>query len=324
MQIVMNMKRLSIIPFLLAVALLPGPATGQTLQDLRLNEIYIKNTDNYTDEYGRFVPWIEVYNTAYNTVDIGGCYLTDDTAGLFLANEEGDVPEHWYRIPKGDPKTAMPQRSYIVFYLDNEPLYGTFHSNIDPYTSKTHYVALISSNGKDLLDIMEYPVMLRDTALSYGALIDDEHEKQGILPYFTPGSVNYVDKSMTKQEKLMRDDPYGFGLAIISIAVVFVALILIYVMLKVFGAVTAWQTRRASRKNPEAAAAIAVATGETIENISTADAEEAAAIAMALHLHFNSMHDEESEVITIEMPSAHYSPWAQKELTMRRRPIVRK
>ena len=45
-----------------------------------------------------------------------------------------------------------------------------------------------------------------------------------------------------------------------------------------------------------------------------------AAIGVALHLHFGSMHDEESEVITINMPSKHYSPWAQKELTMKKNP----
>ena len=48
--------------------------------------------------------------------------------------------------------------------------------------------------------------------------------------------------------------------------------------------------------------------------------ETVAAIGTALHLHFGSMHDEESEVITINMPSKHYSPWAQKELTMKRNP----
>ena len=50
--------------------------------------------------------------------------------------------------------------------------------------------------------------------------------------------------------------------------------------------------------------------------------EELAAIGMALQLHLNNMHDVESEVITIDIPSAYYSPWAQKHLTMKR--VVRK
>ena len=48
--------------------------------------------------------------------------------------------------------------------------------------------------------------------------------------------------------------------------------------------------------------------------------EELAVIAMALHLYHNTNHDTESEVITIDMPSAHYSPWAQKHLIHRRNP----
>jgi hypothetical protein len=46
--------------------------------------------------------------------------------------------------------------------------------------------------------------------------------------------------------------------------------------------------------------------------------EEIAAITMGLHLHLNAYRDEESEVITIDMPSAHYSPWALKSLVMKR------
>jgi predicted HTH transcriptional regulator len=50
--------------------------------------------------------------------------------------------------------------------------------------------------------------------------------------------------------------------------------------------------------------------------------EEIAAIALALHFHLNSYRDEESEIITIDMPSAHYSPWALKSLVMKR--VVRR
>ena len=49
--------------------------------------------------------------------------------------------------------------------------------------------------------------------------------------------------------------------------------------------------------------------------------EELAAITMALYLHLTPKHqDKESEIITIDMPSAHYSPWAQKHLIHRKNP----
>lgn len=321
------MKSLSKYMILLAMVLFTGSAFGQSVRDLRFNEILIKNTDNFNDEYGRHVPWVEIFNTAYNTVNIAGCYLTDDTTGFAAGKKKGGVaPEHWYRIPKTDINTNMPQRTFLVFYLDAMPLYGTFHVNFDPRTSKTNYIALISADGKDLIDLMYYPKeKLMDTTLSYGVLQDGSDEEGAILDHFTPGSSNAIKAEVSKQERLKRDDPYGLGLAIISMSVVFTALILIFFMLKLFG----WSSKRLAMKNakktetPVAAKVADVQNGDE-KDIEQMTGEEAAAIATALHLHFNSMHDEESEVITINMPSKHYSPWAQKELTMKRTPRLRK
>ncbi|MBR0304181.1 MAG: OadG family protein [Bacteroidales bacterium] len=311
---------------LLAALLITASTFGQSVRDLRFNEILINNKDNFDDEYGRHVPWVEIFNTAYNSVNLAGCYLTDDTTGFAAGKKKGGVePKHWYRIPKTDIKTNMAQRTYIVFYLDAQPLYGTFHVNFDPRTSKTNYIALISADGKDLIDLMYYPKEdLLDTTLSYGLMEDGITGNAGFLDQFTPGSSNETQAKVSKQERLKRDDPYGIGLAIISMSVVFTALILIFVMLKLFG----WSSKKLAQKNAKKTETPVVANVANVDGEKQEDeqltGEEAAAIATALHLHFNSMHDEESEVITINMPSKHYSPWAQKELTMKRPPVIRK
>ena len=320
---------------LLAAALLVATASfGQSVHDLRLNEMMIKNVDNYADEYGRHVPWVEIFNTAYNTVNITGCYLTDDTTGLAAAGKKGGkIPTHWYKIPT-DQKMYMPQRSFLVFFLDNSPLYGPFHTNFSTGESQTDYIALISSDGKDLLDLVEYPVELRDTSRVFGYVADGVRDNKAFkkgqrtagelafLSDFTPASSNETAVKISKQDKLKRDDPYGIGMAIISMAVVFTALIMIYIMLKIFNYVSRRTTQKAKAqegiKSPTAEAAKDEAGADEELN-----GEEAAAIGVALHLHFGSMHDEESEVITINMPSKHYSPWAQKELTMKRNPRLR-
>ena len=320
------MKSFSKYLVLLAAMLLTTATFGQSVRDLRFNEILIKNTDNYDDEYGRHVPWVEIFNTAYNTVNIAGCYLTDDTTGFAAGKKKGGVePEHWYRIPKTDINTNMPQRTFLVFYLDAQPLYGTFHVNFDPRTSKTNYIALISADGKDLIDIMYYPKdELVDSTVSYGLLEDGYTDNPGFLPQFTPGSTNVTTTKVSKQERLKRDDPYGIGLAIISMSVVFTALILIFVMLKLFGYSSKKISQRNAKKSEPATVAKVADVAQSKDDELQITGEEAAAIATALHLHFNSMHDEESEVITINMPSKHYSPWAQKELTMKRTPLKRK
>lgn len=308
----------------LCVVLLAGTTLfGQQVSDLRINELLIKNDSNYVDEYGRHVPWVEIFNTAYNSVNIAGCFLTDDTTGLAA----GDY-SNWYRIPSTDPTTLIPQRSMLVFYLDNSPLYGTYHTNFDPNTSKNHYIALISSNGKTLIDIFHYPANLANVAQSYGCIDDgistivDENGKtvsnMSILDYFTPGSTNKVHIGATKQEHLQKSDPYGLGLAIISISVVFVALILIYLMLKIFGHVSTRKNRKAASEANANTVAVAQNPIDEQHIDEGPSGEELAAITMALHLHLTGQHDEESEIITIESPSAHYSPWAQKSLVMKR------
>jgi hypothetical protein len=46
--------------------------------------------------------------------------------------------------------------------------------------------------------------------------------------------------------------------------------------------------------------------------------EEVAAIMMGLHLYLEESHEKESEIITIETPSIHYSPWAQKQFVFKK------
>jgi hypothetical protein len=51
--------------------------------------------------------------------------------------------------------------------------------------------------------------------------------------------------------------------------------------------------------------------------ISETPSGDIAAIAMALNLHFSEMHDEESNLITINRVSRTYSPWSSKIYNMR-------
>jgi Na+-transporting methylmalonyl-CoA/oxaloacetate decarboxylase gamma subunit len=291
---------------------------SQHISDLKINEILINNVNNFDDEYGRHVPWIEIFNTAYNKVDIGGCYLTNDTAGLARGKEKGN----WYRIPEGDPKTLMPKRSFIIFYLDNAPLYGTFHVNFDPRDAgSSNYIALIDPNGKTLIDIFEFPDTLRRTNLhSYGYYEDGVKEvldengnwvsNKRFLDHFTPDSPNKVFAGLTKSEQISKDDSFGIGLTIISMATVFIVLFFIYVIMKLFA-------RLIKKKKVEP---VTVGGDKTIKTISRRNItnEEVAAIMMGLHLYLEESHEEESEIITIETPSINYSPWAQKQFAFKK------
>lgn len=48
--------------------------------------------------------------------------------------------------------------------------------------------------------------------------------------------------------------------------------------------------------------------------------EKAAAIALAIHMYKNEMHDRESFTITLKKVSKIYSPWSSKIYTLRQNP----
>jgi glutaconyl-CoA/methylmalonyl-CoA decarboxylase subunit delta len=48
--------------------------------------------------------------------------------------------------------------------------------------------------------------------------------------------------------------------------------------------------------------------------------EEAAAIALAIHMYKSEMHDKESFTITLKKVSKIYSPWSSKIYTLRQNP----
>ena len=343
------MKKMRYLFFTLIVALSVFSVNGQSLIDLRLNEILINNRNNVADEYGQHPAWVEIFNTAYNSVNVGGCYLTNDTTGLAAAKESQESlnafknKPNMYNIPAGDPATLMDQRSCLIFYMDGKPTYGTFHVSFTPENS--HYVALIGSDGKTLIDIMVFPDELFYSDKSYGCELDgvvannrdnsvlakkDNEDVRTFLDFFTPGSNNQIKSAEGKADKLAKDDPYGIMMALISISIVFSVLAIIFLVLKVFAHFSAKEQKKAAPKaevpvqkgvaggkpTEEELAAIALALDKSC---ASADEEEIAAIGMALYLYLDTQHDEESEVITFGN-AADYSTWGQKHFNFKRNP----
>jgi len=115
---------------------------------------------------------------------------------------------------------------------------------------------------------------------------------------------------------------YGVITVVAVTLAIFTILFLSMLMLKALGK---WLTEmrgkysayKCRRREQKAAKLAPIACNESVEN-GFQNCEELAAIAMALHIYLNANRDEESEIITIEMPATRYSPWAQKNLVMKR------
>ena len=63
---------------LLFALLISFGAKAQRATSMRINEVLVINEDNFVDDYGKRHGWIELFNTSAGTVNIAGCYLTDD------------------------------------------------------------------------------------------------------------------------------------------------------------------------------------------------------------------------------------------------------
>lgn len=112
-------------------------------------------------------------------------------------------------------------------------------------------------------------------------------------------------------EEFEEVDPVGFGLAAVGLAVVFASLILLYV---VFLNLTKFIQLQGKKK------LIKQGNAEDSTKESGLTGEINAAIAAALYLYSQDLHDQESAVLTINKVSRTYSPWSSKIYGLRQNP----
>jgi Na+-transporting methylmalonyl-CoA/oxaloacetate decarboxylase gamma subunit len=115
----------------------------------------------------------------------------------------------------------------------------------------------------------------------------------------------------SKSEYFKQVDPFGLGMTVIGYAIVFIALLLLYIVFFNLTKLIQVNLRRVLRREG--------AIDKEKKDISI-PGEVNAAIAMALHFYFQELHDEESAILTINRASKIYSPWSSKIYGMRQHP----
>jgi Na+-transporting methylmalonyl-CoA/oxaloacetate decarboxylase gamma subunit len=307
-----------------------GRALAQSQSDMRINEILVINTDDFEDDFGHKHGWIELFNTSRGTVDIGGCYITNDRNNM-----------QKYRIPKGDVLTKIKPRQHVVLWADNMPLRGTFHINFTLQETNTLY--FISSNGRDIIDSLIFPVgegpfevmdyVVSDKGdrvetmgsipyspmdnVSYGRLMDGETiggtNGWAFLVKTTPSSNNVILDTEAASQRFKDFDPYGVIMSVTAMSVVFIALILLYIIFKYIG--------QASIKS-EHKKAVKVGLTPAVAESEAVSGEIYAAVATAMHLYMqeDGVHDLENTILTIHKVTRTYSPWSSKIYGLREVP----
>ena len=304
---------------LLLAFVLTMSVQAQRVAFFRINEVLVINEDNLVDDYGKRHSWIEIYNSSPATIDIGGCFLTNDLNNTRL-----------YPIPKGDIHTKVKPYQHVLFWADNNPYHGTFHLNFTLDSIKPNFIALYDADGRTLIDSITVPAGQK-ADISYG-LVEDGwtqarlNEELRLNPLYkrgsnlwvhydkvTPNANNVVLDTNERIENFKENDEMGWGMSATAMTVVFLGLILLYLFFKLVGNIAVWLSRKRAMK----------ASGLSKEQAKLVSGESGAvfaAIAMAIHEISESEHDDENTVLTIKNVARNYSPWSSKIYSLRELP----
>lgn len=112
-------------------------------------------------------------------------------------------------------------------------------------------------------------------------------------------------------ELFMKIDPWGIGMTVIGYVVVFAALLFLYIIFSNITKILNFNLKRLLKKEGK--------ESEIKDEISLSG-ELNAAIAMAIYLYYQEVHDKEDAVLTINKVSKTYSPWSSKIYGLRQYP----
>ncbi len=260
----------------------------------------------------------------FNSVKI--CYAPD--LGAFVAIDSVECCVHLVSVETMDTVASFKtDNTYKRHDLKNilRPVsvsaMGEYVIILASAVNDTAYVAILDKNLKEIARrSFQSPMyaMRRDG----GALTVVGSNPYGydinILPLhrldfeqFANGEILSRHYRVAKQaEKIKQSDPIGIGLTAVAVSVVFIALICIALLISGSGRLIARSEEKSKNKGKKAPAIKPVSEG------SAADEEFYAAIAAAIHLYNDELHDEEDTVITIQKVEREWTPWNAKYYNM--------
>ncbi|WP_321331691.1 OadG family transporter subunit [uncultured Bacteroides sp.] len=313
----MNKRKTGILIVLLAAVSLSS--YGQGAKSLKINEVLVKNTENFQDNYGQRHAWIEIFNTSFASVDIKSCYLTNDKRVLDPNLSVEEKEKIMYSIPKSDILTDIPPRQHLLFWADGMANRGTFHLNFKLDTIASNWIALYDANGRTLIDSITVPANI-PANFSYAREADGKSKwviKGGSdESYVTPETNNLTQDKQEKVVGFRKHDAIGIGMSVMAMSIVFFGLILLYLSFRIVGAISV----KLAKRNAMRAHGITDLKEAKEKAMGTESGEVFAAIALALHEYQDNVHDIEDTILTINRVKRNYSPWSSKIYTLRQTP----
>lgn len=337
------MKKFGIILSLFVVASLSTWAQGA--KSIRITEVMTNNIHSIVDEYGMHKSWVELSNCSFTTYNVRGMFLTTDRRVLNKKMSPEERRKLMHPLPNNEVRTNLSgQKSLIIydrhFWLktsrddqNSSPKTkysellgvetGPFQLNLNllpnqevakSVHAKNNWIALYDGNAVDLIDSISVPWLESDQ--SYALNRDFKTWSICNRGDVTPG---YLPKAtgLSKPQMLKKSDPHGFGIAILSMGIVFSCLALLFIFFWLFGAYMKHKQRiaaatekhatllyRTGKKTIEMTSELGHKTNVMLKDgLTTKGIDKEiymAVISLALKEYLEDVHDIESGIITIK------------------------
>ena len=323
------------------------PTWSQGAKSIRITEVMTNNRTSIVDEYGAHKSWVELSNSSFTTYNIRGMFLTTDRRVLDKKMSPEERRKLMCPLPNNEPRTTLAGKKSVIIYdryiwdEDSEEEFpasfpmcsghlrwliegtGPFqlklglvpHKEIaDAFHEKNNWIALYDGNAVDLIDSISIPWLAADQ--SYALTSDFKTWKISKADEVTPGYLP-LSTGLSKPQMLKKTDPHGYGIAILSMGIVFSCLALLFIFFWAFGAYMKHKQRiaratekhanllyKTGKKTIEVTSEISHKTNVMLKDGLTTKGSDKeiymAVISLALKEYLEDVHDIESGIITIK------------------------
>jgi hypothetical protein len=169
-----------------------------------INEVLASNGRTLADPQGEYDDWIELYNRGSAPVNLGGMYLTDDSA----------EPTKWQFPKNASAQTTIPAHGYLLVWADGEAGESGLHASFN-LSASGETVALFDRDGLTLIDSIDFDAQRMD--ISYGRFPDGAGTWSPLTPP-TPGIQNVrVYEGFVEKPKFSMEHGFYEGEILVSV-----------------------------------------------------------------------------------------------------------
>ncbi|MBQ7062146.1 MAG: OadG family protein [Bacteroidales bacterium] len=266
-----------------------------------------------------------------NFVSVPACYVAnanlfvaidsiDNAVDILFRTEDGfDTLRHLSDVAQGRHDLVNILRPKSVGFADGYVLY------LASSKKDSSYLAVLDLDG-NLVNRLDFNccsyafqvfpdevIVAGKNQQGYDIIVLDC--KSGVAEMTTDGCQRYHYHKPKQADRIQESDPWGIGLTVVAVLVVFLALVCIALIIGGYGkAIMKIQDRRAQKS----VSAKTVTDEVAAPHVSETSGEIYAAIATAIYLYDEELHDEEDTVITIQKVERAWTPWNAKFYNMNR------